>query len=120
MPPEPDPDPAARGWARAAVAVWAAVLAAVCARGAWQPDKHSLYATYAAAGRHWLAAESLYAFGGADPDLDCFRYSPLVGALLAPFSRLPAGPGGVLWRLLNGAAYLGGFAAWARTLPAAA
>jgi hypothetical protein len=120
MPPEPDPGAAERRWARAAAAVWAAVLVAVCARGAWQPGKHSLYATYAAAGRHWLAAEGLYAWDGADPNVDSFRYSPLVAALLAPFSRLPAGTGGVLWRLLNGAALLGGFAAWVRTLPGAA
>src|SRR5262249_8060013 len=43
-----------------------------------------------------------------------YRYSPLVTVLFVPFSLLPDALGGVLWRLLNAAVYLGGMAWWAR------
>jgi hypothetical protein len=100
-------------WARAAVAVWLAIVAAVCARAALQPRVRSLYPTWAAAGGDWLAGAPLYR-NTWEPHLDQFRYSPLVAALLAPFHLLPEWLGGALWRLLNAAALLGGCACWLR------
>jgi len=54
----------------------------------------------------------------APAGLDRYRYSPAVAALFAPFSLLPDRVGGCLWRLLNAAIFLGGFAWWcAAVLP---
>ncbi len=116
MPPDPRPDepPAAR-WRRLTATLWAVLLVAVCLRGAAQQWSHSLYPTYAAAGSYWRAGISLYQWPQPDRRLDCFRYSPLVAALLVPFNALPLDLGSALWRLLNGAVLLGGVAAWLRS-----
>jgi hypothetical protein len=97
------------------LAVWLVIVAAVCARSALQPRVRSLYPTWAAAGGDWLAGAPHYRKTWG-PHLDQFRYSPLIAALLTPFHLLPEGLGGALWRLLNAAALLGGFAWWLRAV----
>jgi hypothetical protein len=94
-----------------AVLVWAAILLAVCGRVLLSPRANSVYPIFAHAGQSWLGGADLY-FGERPAGLDRFRYSPAVAALFAPFSLLPDGVGGCLWRLLNAAAFLGGFAWW--------
>src|SRR4051794_26575576 len=98
MPPE------SRSWSRLALAAWAIALVAVCGRAAVDPQRHTLYPTYAQASRDWLAGEDLYLRYARSPQLDQFRYSPVVGALFAPLGLLPDRAGGVLWRLVNGLA----------------
>jgi hypothetical protein len=105
----------ATDWRRLVVGLWAALIVVVCARGAWQPNAHSLYPTFAAAGAHWFAGSSLYQWPPAEPGLDAYRYSPVVAVGLVPFGLLSAGPGSVLWRMLNAAVLLGGVAAWLRS-----
>jgi hypothetical protein len=48
------------------------------------------------------------------PGLDQFRYSPAAAAFFAPWSLLPDGPGGVLWRLLNIGVFLAGLSTFCR------
>jgi hypothetical protein len=86
----------------------------VCARGVIQQTRHSLYPTYAAAGKHWLAGSSLYRWPPVEPGLDAYRYSPIVAVSLGPFAMLPTALGNVLWRLLNAGVLLSGLAAWLR------
>lgn len=117
MPPE---GPAARlrnlaTWQRIAVALWVAVVAGVCVRGAVQQRVHSLYPTYATAGAHWFAGTSLYHWAETEPGLEPYRYSPLVAAVLVPFDLLPPQTGSVLWRLVNAGVLLAGLAAWLRS-----
>jgi hypothetical protein len=102
---------------RTAVLVWTIVLGVVCIRAAVQPYKRTLYTTWAQAGADWEIGRDLYR-DTWNPDQDQFRYSPLVAALLVPFNHLPVRLGGVVWRLLNGGVFLGGFAWWLRTAPA--
>src|SRR4051812_26614872 len=100
-------------WARWAVGAWLAVLLVVCGQALLRPRFRSLYPTYAAAGRDWLAGRTLYR-DHWEPYEDQFRYSPLVAALLVPFHLLPEGPGAALWRLVNAGALLGGLGWWLR------
>jgi hypothetical protein len=71
---------------------------------------HSVYPIYAEAARAWMAGTDLYNRPTGDP----FRYSPLVAATLVPCALLPDALGGVLWRLINAAVYLGALAWWCR------
>src|SRR4051794_23690811 len=100
-------------WTQWAVAVWLTVLLAVGAYAVARPRSHSLYPTYAAAGRDWLTGQTPYR-DHWEPWEDQFRYSPLVAALLVPFHFLPERLGGVLWRLLNASVYLGALGWWLR------
>jgi hypothetical protein len=100
---------------RLAIVLWAAVLAGVCVKTLLSPRSHSCYPIFAGAARNWVEGLPLYSPGGPpSPDLDCYRYSPLIAVLLVPLGLLPDPVGGVLWRLLNGAAFLGGLAWWSR------
>jgi hypothetical protein len=108
-------------WVRSAVVLWLVVLAVVSGTAAVsRRGYHSLYPTYAAAGGDWVAGANLYEYPHADASLDQYRYSPLVTVALVPFHYLPERLGGVLWRLLNAALFLGGFHLWLRDAAPAA
>ena len=97
---------------RVAVLVWAAALVLLGGKALLWPHRHSVYPIFAGAGRHWREAGDLYAMpDGREP----YRYSPLVAAFFVPFSLLPDGPAGLLWRLLGSAVFLSGLAWWGRT-----
>jgi len=94
---------------RLAISLWATILIVICIRGLLSPQRNSVYPIFAGAARNFLAEIDLYA-ASAGP----YRYSPLVAALLLPFGLCPDNIGGVLWRLLNAAVYLGSLAWWCR------
>ncbi|HXG13182.1 MAG TPA: glycosyltransferase family 87 protein [Gemmataceae bacterium] len=105
-----------KAWEKCAVIVWVVVVLAVCGRGWLWPRIHTVYPIYRHAAQRWLAGEDLYQ---AIPGYDHYRYSPLATVLLVPFSALPDRLGGLLWRLLNAAVYLGALGWWTQTaLPA--
>jgi hypothetical protein len=106
------------GWIRAAALVWAIIIAAVCVRAAVQPYKRTLFTTWAQAGSDWEQGHDLYR-NSWSPDQDQFRYSPLTAVLLVPFHHLPIRIGGGVWRVLNAAVLLLGFALWLRITPLA-
>src|SRR5579872_3239111 len=106
-------------WIKTAFTAWLVVVVAVTVRGAVQPHVHSLYHTYATAGGDWVHGTTLYRTT-VEPNLEAFRYSPLIAALLVPLHELPEMLGGALWRLLNAGIFLGGFLAWLRAAAPAA
>lgn len=115
---EPEPRENAssqRDWLRLALTVWAILLIGVSIRVLIWPRTHTTYPIFASASLDWLNGEDLYLveiekrFG-----LDHYRYSPLIAALMVPFGLLPEGLGGVLWRLLNAAVFLGAASWWLR------
>jgi hypothetical protein len=97
---------------RLAVAAWVVVLGIVCGLVLVSRRSRGVYPIFANAGQSWLEGDALYP-GVARPGVaDEFRYSPPVAALFAPFSLLPEGVGGCLWRLLNAGVYLAAFGWW--------
>ncbi len=97
-------------WVHAAVTVWAVLLAGVAVRCLAQPNAHDCWKPfYEPAGRNWLHGVDLY----QDTYGTC-RYSPLVNALFAPLALLPSAAGGLAWRAVNAAAFLGGLFWWLR------
>jgi hypothetical protein len=104
------------GWVKAAVLTWTVIVSFVCVRAALQPYKRTLYTTWEQAGADWEAGRDLYRKSWR-VDQDQFRYSPLTAVLLVPFHYLPLRVGGVVWRILNAAVLLSGFALWLRSAP---
>jgi hypothetical protein len=103
-------------WVRTALSIWVLAVGLICVRAAVQPYKRTLFTTWKQAGADWEQGNDLYR-GSWRPDQDQFRYSPLTAVLLVPFHHLPIRLGGVVWRLLNAAVLLGGFALWLRAAP---
>ena len=103
--------PDARGSVvRMALVVWAIVLGVVAVRTVAQPNSHDCYKPFfEAAGLNWLHGADLYQVTSAT----C-RYSPLVNALFASLALTPTAVGGLLWRGINAAAFLGGLVWWLR------
>jgi hypothetical protein len=92
--------------------LWCAAILAVSVRAAVLPA-HSVYPIFSGAARNWVAGADLYR-----PVGEPYRYSPLVTALFVPFALLPDAVGGVLWRGLSAAAFLGALGWWsAAALP---
>jgi hypothetical protein len=105
------------GWvARLAVGVWAGILVVIGIRVFFWPRSHSVYPIFATAGRHWRDGQELYYPYFHDPELDVYRYSPLVAALFLPFGQLPDGLGNVAWRWLSAGCYLGVLGWWSRSV----
>jgi hypothetical protein len=85
-----------------ALFIWTLIIGVTALRVFVSPGRHSIFPVFAQAGHNWLNGIDMY----ETRDRDCFRYSPLVGALLTPFALLPDSIGEVLWRLLNATVYL--------------
>src|SRR5207253_7864951 len=65
-----------------AAGLWAIIIGVIAVKSALQPGRHSVFYVFVNGGRHWLQAVDMY----GTLDLDCFRYSPLVGILMIPFT----------------------------------
>ena len=94
-------------WRKAAIAVWAIAIAAVCLRLACSrtPSWQNVYLVYDNAARNWLDGVDLYRNTNFD-----YRYSPLFAVALGPFTWLPLKIGSILWRLVSAAAFLAALA----------
>jgi hypothetical protein len=95
-------------WERLAVTVWTGLLLGVFVHSLLAPQR-SVYPIFSEAARHWLSGQKLY--GSVETP---YRYSPLATTLFIPFSLLPDRAGGLLWRVLNAAVFLGALAWWSR------
>jgi hypothetical protein len=98
-------------WRKLAIAAWAIVAIVITIRLLTVHDvgRRSIYPSFIAAARHWIAGQSLY---GADRME--FRYSPLFAAAFTPFNLLPDRAGNIVWRALNLAAYWSALGWWMR------
>jgi hypothetical protein len=90
------------------IGLWIAVLLGIWIRIGLFSHSHDVFATYADAGRKWIASQPLYSYTRG------FVYSPLVAAFFAPFAWLPISLGSVLWRALNAALFVGAIFWWLR------
>lgn len=88
------------------IGLWIAVLLGIWIRIGLFSHSHDVFATYADAGRKWIASQPLYSYTRG------FVYSPLVAAFFAPFSFLPISLGSVVWRALNAAIFVGAIFWW--------
>lgn len=88
------------------IALWSAVLIAVCIRIGLAVRHNDVFATYADAGRKWIGAEPLYSYTRG------FVYSPLIAAMFAPWALLPDWLGAIVWRLLTTTVYVVGIFYW--------
>ncbi len=91
----------------AAVSAWVALLVTIAILIAVRPHFNAVYFIWSNAGKNWIQGCDVYHYYGTDGGIDQYRYSPLVAASMAPFSQLPDLMGGMLWRLLNAAIFLG-------------
>lgn len=88
------------------IALWSAVLIAICIRVGLAVQHHNVFTDYADAGRKWIAAEPLYSYTRG------FVYSPLIAAMFAPWALLPDWLGAIIWRLLTTAIFVVGIFYW--------
>ena len=109
--PTPGRGHATQRWVKAACAVWAVVLIAVSGRLVLSAGSQGVYPIFADAARHWLNGQPVYNTGG-----EPYRYSPLVTILLVPFSLLPDGIAGILWRWFNAGVFLTSLGWWCRAV----
>jgi hypothetical protein len=97
---------------RWAFVIWAVILVVIGARLLHSPRANGVYPIFSNAGRQWAAGQSVYGQSGVV--VDVFRYSPPAAAFFAPWALLPDQWGGLIWRGLSAAVFLGGLAAWCR------
>jgi hypothetical protein len=99
-------------WNRLAISMWAILLTVISVQPLLKPTSSTVYPIYALAGGDFAAGEGLY--GARHCGTDVFRYAPAVAAFFTPFSRMPLGVGGTVWRILGAAVFLTGLTAWIR------
>jgi Glycosyltransferase family 87 len=100
-------------WEKLALSVWLAAVAALLVNCLLAPaGRGSVYPAYHWAAQRWLHGTDTYPSPGAGPDVQEYRYSPLVTATLAPLGLLPLKAGEVLWRLLIVGCFMGGLSLW--------
>jgi hypothetical protein len=98
-------------WEKAAVVLWALLLAATFGRGllCQVPTQRGAYGIYAAAGQNWFEGKPVYT-----PyfDADSFSYSPPAAAFFAFIPLLPDLAASLLWRALLVVVYLAALQRW--------
>ncbi len=93
--------------------IWTVLVVGICFRVALWPGVHDVFPIFADAGTDWLDGGNIYR-NDRRPELDFFRYSPLIAVLLTPFSLLGDSAGGVCWRLVSVGVLGWGFSWWCR------
>jgi hypothetical protein len=104
------------GWEKTALVVWSAILLVVCVRVYGWPVAKTVYPIYSASGYFWWSGTDLYAPARPDWAQGGYRYSPTFAILCVPFALFPDNVGGVVWRLLCTASFLGSLTWLARSL----
>ena len=99
-------------WMRLAIGLWVVLLGVTCVRPLFKPTSSTVFPIYAFAGSDFAEGKPLY--DRSHPGTDIYRYSPLVAAFFEPFSLMPLGVAGSLWRIMGAAVFLSGLAAWAK------
>jgi hypothetical protein len=118
MPPLPSHAPSRRAILhfRFMLAVWIVLGLLMCLRTAVWPKRNSVYPIFSDAGHGWLAGTDLYDLHFWQLQIDEYRYSPIVAAAFVPLGLLPDNVGGVVWRLVNMAVFIGGVVAFYRVI----
>lgn len=95
-------------WMRLAIGFWTVLVVVVLVKTALKPHSHTVYTTYAQAGRVWGSLDPT----SNDPNADYLnrQYAPFFAVLIHPFCSLEDRWGGVLWSAAMLAVFLGGFA----------
>ncbi len=97
---------------RTAHLLWRILIGVIIARGLIWPHRNNCFLEhYRPAGLNWLWSRDLY-----EATADTCRYSPLIHALLVPFSALPERIGSTLWRLAECFSVYWALLWWLRTL----
>jgi hypothetical protein len=95
---------------RIAMLAWLVILSLIVVRVAIWPQRNNCFVEhYRPAGQNWLHGVPLYS-----AQADTCRYSPLMHALLAPFTLFSERYGSVIWRALMGLTFLGALLYWVR------
>ncbi|MBI1830367.1 MAG: DUF2029 domain-containing protein [Planctomycetes bacterium] len=103
-------------WEKAALAIWGAVLLAVCVRAFISPQSRTVYPIYSASADLWWSGGELYEPYRPTTVPDGYRYSPTSAIVLTPFAVFSDAWGGVLWRIFNVAAFAIGVGWFARSV----
>jgi alpha-1,2-mannosyltransferase len=103
-------------WEQAAVVVWAVLLLVVSVRVAGWPRSRTVYPIFSGSAQLWWSGSDLYEPYRPLTVQGGYRYSPTFAMLLTPFAYFPEAMGGVLWRLISIAAFLGSLAWLARSV----
>ncbi|MFO0807015.1 MAG: glycosyltransferase family 87 protein [Gemmataceae bacterium] len=97
---------------RWAIAIWTIVFVVIGTRIGLSKRVNSVYPIFSEAGRRWEAGQPLYI--APTPELDQFRYTPIVAAAFAPWGHLSDRTGAILWLVLTATLFVGSFIAWWR------
>lgn len=90
-------------------ALWFLTVLVIGTHAVVKPEKNTVFPTYYAAGKKWVDGDKIY------KNSRRFVYSPLAAAAFAPFTKLPLSAAGLLWRVINIGAFVGGVAWWLRS-----
>lgn len=112
MPPESATACRQRWHWRFACLIWVCTLLVILVRAGLRPDKNNCFVDhYRPAGLNWLHGADLY-----QVQADTCRYSPIVHAMLVPFSLPSERWGTLLWRLVSNAAFVAALLWWLRAV----
>lgn len=104
-------------WEQIALLLWLTATLVIVVRVAVAPPTcRTVYPIFKSAGESWLAGDGLYSLPNGPSNKLLYRYSPLVAALLVPFSIVPDPLGAILWRLVNESVLLLAFGYWVRAV----
>src|ERR1700722_6629132 len=95
----------------AALLIWILAIVGVAIHAFLNPQKHTVFPIYAAAARDWWAGRPLY----FQLHPDEFMYGPLFAIAVSPLAFLRENVGGMLWKVLNAAVFLGALFTWLRS-----